>query len=76
LSYKLFIMLTSIFNKHHNHLKIVEINSHSCGIERHYEDVFIEKYDNYIILTKKINDNTEVIFKNINKIKKIIITNN
>jgi hypothetical protein len=69
-------MVTSIFNKHHDYLKIVEMNSHSCGIERHYEDVFIEKYDNYIILTKKINDNTEVIFKNINKIKKIIITNN
>lgn len=74
--YKLFIMVTSIFNNHYQYLKIVEMSSNSCGIEQHYEDVFIEKNDNYIILTKKINDNTEVIFKNINKIKKIIITNN
>ncbi len=76
--YKYFInfMVGSIFNNHHTSITIQEYSGLRTFLETSYQDVFIEKQSQFLILTKEVNENIEVVIKDMQNIRKITINNN
>jgi len=68
-------MVNSIFDSYHTSITIQEYSGLKNFLETSYQDVFVEKQAQYLILTKEVNGNIELVFKDMKNIRKITINN-